>query len=81
MSYVVDELQKSLRYHLRQLEENLNKMRLIEEQSEDLKMRNERHRQAITEIGGHIESIEKGLLSGNSTSPVETNSDSIINEV
>jgi peptidoglycan hydrolase CwlO-like protein len=57
--YVVDELQKALKYHLRQLEENLNKVRTYEESIDDLKTRNERHKQAITEIGEHIESLEK----------------------
>jgi prefoldin subunit 5 len=58
MEYVLDELQKSLKYHLRQLDENLNKIRTNEESIEDLKTRNERHKQAITEIGEHIESLE-----------------------
>jgi cell division protein FtsB len=60
MEHVLDELQKALRYHLRQLDENLNKIRTNEESIEDLKTRNERHKQAITEIGEHIETLKKG---------------------
>jgi hypothetical protein len=59
MEYVLDELQKSQKYHLRQLEENLNKIRLSEETVADLKIRNERHKQAITEIGEFIEKLKK----------------------
>lgn len=64
MQYVLDELQKSLRYHLRQLEENLNKIRLYEETIEDLKTRNGKHKDAISEIGKHIESLETDLQDG-----------------
>jgi cell division protein FtsB len=59
MNYVVDELQKALKYHLRQLDENLYKVRTYEESIEDLKTRNERHKAAITEIKEHIETLEK----------------------
>jgi chromosome segregation ATPase len=61
MNYVLDELRKSLKYHLRQMEDNSNKISHYEEAQQDLKTRNERHKQAITEIGEHIEAIEKGL--------------------
>jgi len=59
MNYVLDELQKSQKYHLRQLEENVRKIQLSEESIADLKVRNEKHRQAISEIGQFIESLEK----------------------
>jgi len=59
MRYVLDELQKSLKYHLRQMEDNVNKIKSYEEAADDLKTRNERHKEAITEIREHIESLEK----------------------
>ena len=59
MQFVVDELKRSLRYHLRQLDENLNKIRTYEGTIEDLKHRNEDHERAIEEIGGHIEKLEE----------------------
>jgi chromosome segregation ATPase len=59
MKHVIDELQKSQRYHLRQLEENLNKMRSYEETIEDLKVRNESHKEAISEIRALLEQLEK----------------------
>jgi hypothetical protein len=59
MQFVLDELQKSQKYHLRQLEENLNKIRLSEETIADLKTRNEKHKQAISEIGQFIERLEE----------------------
>jgi cell division protein FtsB len=59
MEYVLDELQKALKYHLRQLDESLGKIRAYEETIEDLKTRNERHKAAITEIGNHIEQLKK----------------------
>ena len=58
MRYVLDELQKSLKYRLRQLEENLHKVRVYEESIEDLKKRNEEHKAAITEIKEHVETIK-----------------------
>jgi hypothetical protein len=48
-----------LKYHLRQLDENLNKIRTYEGTIEDLKYRNESHERAIKEIGGHIEQLEE----------------------
>ena len=58
MKYVTDELQKSLKYHLRQLEENLQKISTYEETINDLKSRNERHREAIEELGEYIEQLK-----------------------
>ena len=57
MKHVLDELQKSQKYHLRQLEDNLRKIKLNEEANEVLKTSNEKHREAITEISKFIESI------------------------
>jgi peptidoglycan hydrolase CwlO-like protein len=59
MEFIIDELKKSLKYHLRQLDENLNKIRTYEGTIEDLKYRNESHERAIKEIGGHIEQLEE----------------------
>lgn len=59
MQFVLDELKKSMKYHLRQLDENLNKIRTYEETIQDLKHRNEQHERAIKEIGGHIEKLEE----------------------
>jgi len=57
LKHVLDELQKSQKYHLRQLEDNLRKIKLNEEANEVLKTSNEKHREAITEISKFIESI------------------------
>jgi hypothetical protein len=59
MEFIIDELKKSLKYHLRQLDENLKKIKSSEEVIEDLKYRNESHERAISEIGGHIEKLEE----------------------
>jgi predicted RNase H-like nuclease (RuvC/YqgF family) len=59
VKHVVEELEKSCRYHLRQLEENLQKIRTYEETIKDLTTRNESHKEAITEIKVYLEQIEK----------------------
>jgi predicted RNase H-like nuclease (RuvC/YqgF family) len=59
VKHVVEELEKSCRYHLRQLEENLQKIRTYEETIKDLTHRNESHKEAITEIKVYLEQIEK----------------------
>jgi prefoldin subunit 5 len=59
MQHVIDELQKSLRYHLRQLRENEDKIRTYEETVEDLKNRNKKHEEALLEIETHIEQLLK----------------------
>jgi prefoldin subunit 5 len=59
MEFILDELKKSLRYHMRQLDENLTKIRNYEGTIEDLTHRNENHERAIKEIGNHIEKLEE----------------------
>jgi ATP:corrinoid adenosyltransferase len=59
MQYVVDELTKSLRYHMRQLEENLNKIKQREESIESLNEGNEKHKQAIEQIEFYLDQLEK----------------------
>jgi hypothetical protein len=76
MKHVQDELAKSQRYHLRQLEDNLQKIRTYEEVIEDLKRRNEEHKAAITEIGVFLESLAQH--DGSRIEPVENPFDTII---
>jgi repressor of nif and glnA expression len=59
MQYVVDELTKSLRYHMRQLDENLQTIKHREESIEKLKEGNEKHKQAIEEIEFYLDQLEK----------------------
>jgi len=59
MQFVIDELQKSLRYHTRQLEDNLREIDSKKEAIESLSSRNLRHEQAIEEIKSHLDQIEK----------------------
>jgi repressor of nif and glnA expression len=59
MQYVVDELTKSLRYHLRQLEENINKIERSEESIAMLKEKNLDHHKAIEEIEFYLDQLEK----------------------
>jgi signal transduction histidine kinase len=81
MKHVIDELQKSQRYHLRQLEENLNKIRTYEEAGEDLKVRNESHKEAISEIRSLLEQLEKAEQDGNLIQPITKQSKDIISGV
>lgn len=59
MEHVKKELHDGLKYHLKQLEDNLNKIRINEESTKDLETRNERHKEAITEIKFYLEALEK----------------------
>ncbi len=59
MEHVKKELHDGLKYHLNQLESNLNKMRLNDENNKDLESRNEKHKEAITEIKFYLEALEK----------------------
>ncbi|WP_226085676.1 hypothetical protein [Mesobacillus sp. S13] len=57
MKHVIDELQKSLKYHKRQLEDNQNKIQLNEESVKSLKEKNLDHESAINEIESHLNQI------------------------
>lgn len=59
MQFVIDELQKSLRYHTRQLEDNIRDIDSKKEAIESLLSRNLRHEQAIEEINLHLDQLEK----------------------
>jgi len=59
MQFVIDELSKSLRYHIRQLDENLNKIESSEQSIEMLKEKNLDHHKAIEEIEFYLEQLEK----------------------
>lgn len=59
MQHVIDELSKSHRYHLRQLDDNLNKIRLSEESIQSLTAANEKHKEAIEQIESFLDQIEK----------------------
>jgi hypothetical protein len=59
MEHVKKELHDGLKYHMKQLEENLNKMRLNEEANKDFEQRNEKHKEAISEIKFYLEALEK----------------------
>jgi tRNA nucleotidyltransferase/poly(A) polymerase len=59
MKLVIDELRRTQKYHLRQLEENLQKIKSYEESIEVLKQGNEKHRQTLEQIGQALEVLEK----------------------
>jgi hypothetical protein len=59
MQHVLDELRKSVKYHIRQLEENCQKIKLNEESNALLKEKNEKHREAISEMSHFIESLQQ----------------------
>jgi hypothetical protein len=59
MQHVIDELSKSHRYHLRQLDDNLNKIKFSEESIESLKQANLKHKEAIEQIETLLEQLEK----------------------
>jgi uncharacterized protein Yka (UPF0111/DUF47 family) len=73
MDLVKDELRKTQRYHLRQLEDNLHKIKSYEEAIEALKQGNEKHRETLEQIGQALDLLEKadGLPTG---LPVESDS-------
>lgn len=50
MELAIDELKRSQKYHIRQLDENLNEIRSKEEAIEMLKKSNEKHIQIIEQI-------------------------------
>jgi oligoribonuclease NrnB/cAMP/cGMP phosphodiesterase (DHH superfamily) len=59
MRFVIDELTKSLRYHVRQLDDNLNKIERSEESIAMLKEKNLDHHKAIEEIEFYLDQLEK----------------------
>jgi repressor of nif and glnA expression len=59
MRFVIDELTKSLRYHMRQLDDNLNKIERSEESIAMLKEKNLDHHKAIEEIEFYLDQLEK----------------------
>jgi repressor of nif and glnA expression len=59
MRFVIDELTKSLRYHMRQLDDNLNKIERSEESIVMLKEKNLDHHKAIEEIEFYLDQLEK----------------------
>lgn len=60
MKLVLDELRKSLRYHQRQLQENLDKIKANEESNVMLLDKSKIHEQTIAEI----EKVIDGLIAG-----------------
>lgn len=60
MKLVLDELRKSLRYHQRQLQENLDKIKANEESNVMLLDKSKIHEQTIAEI----EKVIDGLAAG-----------------
>jgi uncharacterized alpha-E superfamily protein len=60
MKLVLDELKKSLRYHQRQLQENLDKIKSNEESNVMLKEKSKVHEATIEEI----EKVIEGLIAG-----------------
>jgi uncharacterized protein Yka (UPF0111/DUF47 family) len=59
MDFAIRELYRTQKYHLRQLEDNLSKIKSYQEAIETLKQGNETHRKTIEEIGQAIEMLEK----------------------
>lgn len=79
MKYVIDELTKSLRYHRRQMDENVNKIRHSEESIAMLKESNVKHSQAIEEIENHLDELEKAA-ERQLDQPIENNPNNSIKE-
>jgi uncharacterized coiled-coil protein SlyX len=61
MNHVIKELQRTQAYHLRQLEENINKIKFHEEAIETLKNGIEQHRETLAQISEALEMLEKGI--------------------
>lgn len=66
MKLVLDELRKSLRYHQRQLQENLDKIKANEESNVMLLDKSKIHEQTIAEI----EKVIDGLAAGKQDQPM-----------
>jgi flagellar motility protein MotE (MotC chaperone) len=62
MKYVIDELSKSLRYHMRQLEDNLRNIEHKKEAVAMLEEKNQQHEQAIQEINHYLDELEKAEI-------------------
>lgn len=58
MEYALEELYRSLKYHSRQLEENLTDIRFKEEAIESLKTSNEKHIAIIKQLEQAVELIK-----------------------
>lgn len=58
MDYAIDELCRSLRYHQRQLDENLTEIQRKEEAIDLLKSSNEKHKEIIQQIEQAIEMLK-----------------------
>lgn len=59
MELAIEELRRSQKYHLRQLEENLQTIRRNEESNELLKLATKKHEQIIDEINLLIETVKQ----------------------
>jgi prefoldin subunit 5 len=70
MNHVIKELQRTQAYHLRQLEENINKIKFHEEAIEALKAGIEQHRETLQQIREALEILEKGI-GGETENPQE----------
>jgi hypothetical protein len=60
MELAIEELCRSQKYHLKQLEENLQSIRSKEEAIELLKQSNEKHKEVIKQITALIETVKQG---------------------
>jgi hypothetical protein len=58
MEIILDELTRAQKYHIRQLQENLNDIRNKEESIQLLKKANEKHLSIIEAIDQHIEKLK-----------------------
>jgi prefoldin subunit 5 len=70
VNLVLDELIKAQRYHLKQLEENVNKIKFHEEAVVTLKKGNENHRQILEQIGQALDILEKVEQDGRLIQPI-----------
>lgn len=77
MELVLDELRKAMKYHQRQLEENLHKITSKEESIKQLHEANEKHWESIQQLLKVIEMLEKDIAV---TMPIEKESNGIITE-
>ncbi|MEK4666527.1 hypothetical protein [Niallia sp. FSL R7-0271] len=59
MKIIIEELTKSQRYHKRQMEDNLQQIKNKEESIEILKVANEKHVAAISEIDNYIGKLQE----------------------
>lgn len=81
MHLALDELYRSRKYHLKQLEENLQSIRSKEEAIDGLKVANEKEKQTIEQLSQAIEVIKTDMDLSQSIPDEKHSTDSIEEEM